>query len=271
MKKIIALALATVMMVVCFASCGSETAKVVASKDDLAGAKIGVQLGTTGDDLATSYEKQEVTGTDGATMAKATVERYGKGADAVQALKQGKIDAVIIDNQPAEAFVKTNDDLKILDDSFDKEEYAACFKKGSKLVEEFNKAYDELKKDGTVDSIINNFIGDNAGKSPYTTPAGTDHSKGTLVMATNAEFAPWEYVEDKQVVGIDPMLALAICDKMGYELKIEDIAFDSIITEIASGKADFGMAGMTIDETRLKSVDFSTPYATASQVIIVKK
>lgn len=270
MKKILSLSLALVMLVVCLASCGGS-GKTVASKNDLAGARIGVQLGTTGDDLATTYEKQEVTDNTSATMAAATVERFGKGADAIQALKQGKVDAVIIDNQPAAEFVRVNDDLKILEDSFDEEQYAACFKKGSPLTAEFNKAFEELKAEGVVDQILNNFIGDNKGKSPYVSPANVNHSKGTLVMSTNAEFAPWEYKENEQVVGIDPMLATAICDRMGYALKIEDIAFESIIPQIESGKADFGMAGMSVDPTRSKSVDFSTSYATAQQVIIVKK
>ena len=90
-------------------------------------------------------------------------------------------------------------------------------------------------------------------------------------MATNATFEPYEFKEGEKIVGIDPMLATAICDKLGYELKIEDMEFDSIITAVQSGKADFGMAGMTVTEDRLKSVDFSDPYTTASQVIIVKK
>ena len=96
-------------------------------------------------------------------------------------------------------------------------------------------------------------------------------SKGTLVMATNAEFPPYEYHDgsDDQIVGIDAEIAAAIADKLGYTLEIEDIAFDSVIPEVTSGKADFGMAGMTITEERKKSVNFSDSYATAVQVVIV--
>lgn len=93
----------------------------------------------------------------------------------------------------------------------------------------------------------------------------------TLVMATNAEFPPYEYYEGDKVVGIDAEIAQAIADDMGCTLVIEDMAFDSIIAAVQSGKADFGAAGMTVTEDRLASVNFSDSYTTASQVIIVKE
>lgn len=93
----------------------------------------------------------------------------------------------------------------------------------------------------------------------------------TLVMATNAEFPPYEYYEGDEVVGIDAEIAQAIADELGMTLKIEDMAFDSIIPAVTSGKADFGAAGMTVTEDRKKNVDFTDTYATATQVIIVKE
>lgn len=92
-----------------------------------------------------------------------------------------------------------------------------------------------------------------------------------LVMATNAEFPPYEYHEGDAIVGIDVEIAQAIADKMGRELVIEDMAFDSIIMAVQSGKADIGVAGLTVSQDRLESVNFSTPYTTAAQVIIVKE
>ena len=91
----------------------------------------------------------------------------------------------------------------------------------------------------------------------------------TLTMATNAEFPPYEYYENDQIVGIDAEIAAAIAEKLGMELVIEDMAFDSIIPAVVSGKADVGLAGMTVTEDRLQSVDFSTSYATGVQVVIV--
>ncbi len=93
--------------------------------------------------------------------------------------------------------------------------------------------------------------------------------KGKLVMVTNAEFPPYEFHDQNAIVGIDVEIAGAIAEQLGLELEIEDIAFDSIIPEISSGKADIGAAGMTVTEDRKQNVDFSETYAQASQVIIV--
>ena len=138
-RKFMALALAAAMTV-------SMTSAVFAadeikSADDLTGKKIGVQLGTTGDTIATDIKD-------------ATVERYNKGNDAVMALKQGKIDCVVIDSEPAKKFVDKNDDLKLIDNVFDKEEYAICISKdNTDLTKEFNDALKELEDEGTLDSI----------------------------------------------------------------------------------------------------------------------
>lgn len=90
-----------------------------------------------------------------------------------------------------------------------------------------------------------------------------------LTMGTNAAFPPYEYYENEQIVGIDAEVAAAICEKLGCELKISDMDFDAIVPAVVSGKIDFGMAGMTVTEDRLKSVDFSISYATGIQAIIV--
>ena len=101
---------------------------------------------------------------------------------------------------------------------------------------------------------------------------------GTLVMSTNAEFPPYEYHDSAtdtgigDFAGIDVEIAKAIAEKMGCELKIEDIAFDSIVPQVNSGMADMGMAGMTVTEDRKKkNVDFSDTYAISRQVIVVKE
>ncbi len=91
----------------------------------------------------------------------------------------------------------------------------------------------------------------------------------TLIMATNAEFPPYEYHEGDTIVGIDAEVGAAIAAKLGYDFAIEDMAFDSIIPAVTSGKASFGMAGLTVTEERMQSVDFSDSYATGVQVVIV--
>lgn len=93
---------------------------------------------------------------------------------------------------------------------------------------------------------------------------------GTLIMGTNAEFPPYEYYENNEIVGIDAEIAKAIADKLGMELQIEDMAFDAIVPAVTSGKVDFGAAGMTVTEERLQSVDFTDTYANSNQVAIVQ-
>ena len=92
---------------------------------------------------------------------------------------------------------------------------------------------------------------------------------GVLTMATNAYFPPYEYYEGNEIVGIDAEIAQAVAEKMGLTLEIADMEFDSIIMAVQSGKADLGLAGMTVTEDRLESVNFSDSYATGIQVIIV--
>ena len=105
-------------------------------------------------------------------------------------------------------------------------------------------------------------------------PAEGDYklaTEGTLTMATNAYFPPYEYYDGQDVIGIDADIAQAIADKMGLKLKIEDMEFDSIITAVSTGKADLGLAGMTVTPDRQKNVDFSDSYATGIQSVIVKE
>lgn len=260
MKKKIALLLAAAMTI-SLCACGSSKipANKVNSIDDLEGKKIGVQLGTTGDIYATDIKDVKM-------------ERYNKGADAVQALKQGKIDCVIIDEQPAKVFVEKNSELKILEEPFEDEDYAICIAKGnSELKGKINDALKEIKEDGTLDSIVSNYIGEDAGKTPYESPEDVKRTNGKLRMATNAEFPPYEYMEESKVTGLDVDMAQAIADKLGMELVVDNIEFDSIITAVSTGKDDIGVAGMTVTEERLENIDFTDSYTKAKQVIIVRK
>lgn len=230
--------------------------------DDLEGKKIGVQIGTTGDIYASDYEDDE---------AGTAIERYNKGTDAVQALKLGKINCVIIDEQPAKAYVEKNSELKILNEDFADEEYAFCVDKSNKeLKNKINAALEKLKVDGTIGDIQKNYTGSDSekGKTPYVKK--DVKRNGTISVATNAEFPPYEYFQDGEICGLDPDIMQAICDELGMDLKIQNMDFDSIITAVKSGKADVGAAGMTVTEDRLKNIDFSDTYAHAKQVVIVK-
>lgn len=106
------------------------------------------------------------------------------------------------------------------------------------------------------------------GSEEATTDEGTE-SADTLIMATNAEFPPYEYYEGGEIVGIDAEIGAAIADKLGMEFQIEDMEFNSIIAAVQSGKASMGMAGMTVTEERQQSVNFTDTYAQGVQVVIV--
>ena len=93
--------------------------------------------------------------------------------------------------------------------------------------------------------------------------------KGKLIMATNASFPPYEFYEGDNIVGIDAEIAQAIAEKLGMELVIDDMEFDSIIEAVKGGKADIGLAGMTVTDERKEVVNFTASYATGVQVVIV--
>ncbi len=246
--KILCLALSVCMIFACV-GCGEKA-------DTL---KIGVQQTTTGDIYASGDFGEDA------------VTRYDNGAAAVEALKTDKVDVVIIDNEPAKSYVAANTGLKILDTEYANEDYAICFKKGSDMKDKVNGALEELINDGSVKTIVDKYI-NNSGVELNGVPVNAeDTDKPNLIMATNAEFPPYEYIDGDKYFGIDVEVAKIIADKLGYDLVIENVAFDSIIPGVQSGKYTMGMAGMTVTDERLKEVDFSSTYATGIQVVIVKE
>lgn len=245
-----------------FASCsfvekGEKTCKVK-SVADLKEAVIGVQLGTTSDVLSTKLE-QKGEGTK--------VERFTKSADAIQALRQGKIDCMVEDEQPAKAFLRQNPSLKILPGEFGKSGLAICVAKGNEqLQSEINAAIALLKKNGTIDSIVSKHINQRV--------AVAYQSKGQneqriIRFATNATFEPFEYYDDGKIVGIDVDVARAICDVLHAKLEIVDMEFDAIITSVQTGKADAGIAGITVTPEREKNINFTNTYTEVKQVVMV--
>lgn len=245
--KIISIIAAALIAVLC-CGCGEK-------KDE--GIKIGVQTTTTGDIYASGDFGEDA------------VTRFDNGAAAVEALKAGKVDCVIIDNEPAKSYVAANEGLTILETAYTEEEYAICFQKGSDMKDKVNAALEALINDGSVQAIIDKYINDE-GEFVGVPVKFEDADKPNLVMATNAEFPPYEYIDGDMYYGIDVEVAKIIADKLGYDLSIENVSFDSIIPGVQSGKYTMGMAGMTVNADRIEKVDFSTSYATGIQSVIVK-
>ena len=100
---------------------------------------------------------------------------------------------------------------------------------------------------------------------------GCSNREDKLIMATEASFAPYEYYSDGEIKGVDVDIMREVAKRLGKELKIKDVAFDSIIAEVKTKKSDVGAAGISYTPERAKQVDFSIPYIESNQVIVVKK
>lgn len=157
--------------------------------------------------------------------------------------------------------------LEILDTEYAIEDYAICIaKENTELLDQVNAALATITENGTAQKIVDKYI---SGVEHDLVFQADAEGKEELHMATNAFFPPYEYYENEKIVGIDAEMAAAIADELGMKLVIDDMEFDAIITAVATGKADMGMAGMTVTDERLQSINFSNTYATGIQSIIV--
>lgn len=159
--------------------------------------------------------------------------------------------------------------VKVIDIELSNEEYAfGVDKKQPELMEQTNAFIKEIKENGKLDEICNRYFGN--GAPVGVTSAAEDSSKDQLVVATNAEFKPFEYKEGDTFYGIDMEIAKLLADKLGKELVIKDMQFNAVLLSVQQGKCDIGMAGLTVSDERKQQVDFSESYYAASQKLIVK-
>ncbi len=273
-KKIIAVSLAAVLSMSALAGCGdkkdatkaeentaTETASAITCKEDLAGKKIAVQEGTTGDMFVTD----EVEG--------AEVSRFKRAVDAAMDLKNGKVDAVVIDDQVAKDLVAEIAGLKILDEPLTEEQYAIAMPKDNEeLVATVNEVIAELTENGTIETIRKAYIDNDEAALAELKAKEEPTGEMKLVMGTNAEFAPFEFQDDEgNIVGYDIEIIKEVARKLGCELVIENMAFDSLIAALNSGKIDLVAAAMTATDERKQQVNFSENYYNAAQVIIIKE
>lgn len=159
--------------------------------------------------------------------------------------------------------------VKVIDIDLTEEEYAfGVDKTQPELLAEVNAFIAEIKADGTFDEICNKYFGD--GTPTAVKSAVLDSTKDQLVVATNAAFEPFEYTIGEDYYGIDMEIAALLAEKLGKELVISNMDFDSVCLSVGQQKCDIAMAGLTIKPDREEYVNFTDSYYEASQKLIVK-
>ncbi len=158
---------------------------------------------------------------------------------------------------------------KVIDIELTEEKYAfGVDKTQPELLEKVNAFIAEIKANGKMDEIFNHYFGD--GTPVAITSAVEDSSKDQLVVATNAEFPPFEYTEGEQYLGVDMEIAKLLADYLGKELVIKNMDFEAVCLSVGQQKCDIAMAGLTISPEREENVTFSDSYYQASQKLIVR-
>lgn len=150
------------------------------------------------------------------------------------------------------------------------EDYAFAVKKGNtEFKTSINAILDEMGDDGSLETLINSYF-DGTATFTYENKSSSPQT-GDLVVATNAYFPPFEYFEGNKFKGVDIEIASKIATKLGKTLFVKDMDFEAIIPSVARGESDIGMAGLTVNDERLKTVDFSLGYYSSYQVITVRE
>ena len=250
MKKIIALALALMMIAACLVACGgNEEAKAT---------KVAVQKGTT----ALMYA-QVIKGVEAVS--------YDTFALAANDMKNGNAAYVFVDKTTANALCKEIDGIKIIDIALSSENYGIGIDPAQA---DLKTKIDGILADkaAEIDAIKEKYMNGDEANYVGVTSAAKDVSKADqqLVVATNAEFTPWEYKEGNQFYGIDMEIAQLIADELGLELVIDDMDFDMVVGAVGKQGVDIAMSGITITAERMDVINFSTPYYTESIVTVCK-
>ena len=255
MKKFLSLMLAALLLcgsVLAFASCGK-------------GIPVGVQTGTTGQFFVDGDADWGFSGIEGYAA-----KGYNNGGLAVSAMKNGSIDYVIIDEQPAKQLAAKITGIKVIDIALTEEEYAFGVDKAQpELYAQINAILVAMKATGALDAIVSAYA-TGEGITPVTSAKYDASKKDTqLVVATNANFAPFEYKEGDKFAGIDMEIAKYIADALQMELVIQDMEFEAVVSSVGTNNIDVAMAGLTVNEERKQSVNFTESYYNAAQMLIV--
>jgi polar amino acid transport system substrate-binding protein len=245
---------------------------------DLAGKKVGVELGTTQEKTAKALKDVQVV----------ALNRPGS---IIQDLKSKRLDAAILEDTVAKGYVAKNPELiyEPIPTTSEEAGSAIAFPKNSPLVNSFNQVLREMKQNGELQKLVTKWFGSdgekvssyqpnnnvaNAATTSNITVAQNQNSGRKLIMVTSADYPPYEFRKTgsgDEIIGFDVDIAKYITRELGYELEIRDTDFSGIIPALQSGRANFAMAGMTPTPERLKNVDFSEIYYEAKNTIVAKK
>ncbi|MBQ2425788.1 MAG: transporter substrate-binding domain-containing protein, partial [Lachnospiraceae bacterium] len=161
------------------------------------------------------------------------------------------------------------DTVKVIDINLTQEEYAFGVDKDQpELLDLTNEFVAKIKEDGTLDKICEKYF--SGGEPTAVKSAEVDSSKDQLIVATNAAFEPFEYMQGDSYYGIDMEIAALLAEELGKELVIQNMDFDAVCLSVGQHKCDIAMAGLTVNEERTEYVTFTDSYYEASQKLIVK-
>jgi ABC-type amino acid transport substrate-binding protein len=252
MKKIVSLLLAVALLCGCVAMLGS------CGSDEVIVSKVGAQKGTTSKMYADILKGIEVVS-------------YDTFALAAKDMNNGNVDYVIVDKTTGEALCREISGLKINPIALSSENYGIAIDKAQAGLKTQIDAI-LVEKDAEIQAIKDKYMNNEEAAFVGVTSAAKDASKADqqLVLATNAEFAPWEYKVGNQFFGIDMEIAALLAKELGMELVIEDMDFDNVVGSVGKQNIDIAMSGITITAERADVVNFSTPYYTESIVIVHK-
>ncbi|MBP3721518.1 MAG: transporter substrate-binding domain-containing protein, partial [Clostridia bacterium] len=198
---------------------------------------------------------------------------YNGKADLVAALTGNKVDAFVVDEPVAQILMREDDRLASLPDYLEKYEFAFVFPKneaGEALRKQYNAFLEKLGKE-KLEALEQKWFGEDENAKTMPDPASLPAPNGTLRLATESGYAPFEYVRDGQVVGYDMEIAALFCEDSGYGLEIVDMNFDAVLPAVQTGKCDFAAAGISFTPERAESVSFSDPNYTGGTVLVTLK
>ena len=240
--------------------------------EELSGKTVGVKNGTAAQRFLESIKDKYGF----------TIKTFDTGDLMNNSLSTGAVNAIMDDKPVIEYAINQGQDLSINMDGEAVGSFAFGVKKGSKyeyLVTEFNEALAQMKKDGSLDQIINKWTNSSKTSSQVTSLTSTTSAgqkatpvKSKYVIASDSSFAPFVFQNSSnQYTGIDMDLIKAIAKDQGFEIEITNPGFDAAINAVQSGQADGMIAGMSVTDARKETFDFSDSYYTANTILGVKE